>query len=385
MAGGRFGEVFMGQPRLWTRNFAAIFSGSFFLYMGYMMLQIMLPVHMNRLGANDTTVGVAMAVFMLSGLITRPFAGAALDHWGRRPLLLISMVATLVLTLAYDRVGITGIIIIRFLQGFSWAAVTTSVTTIVSDQLPKPIYGMGFGVFSLSTSMAMGIGPLLALPLFEGRGFGTLILVIALLTVIAILFIPLLRYPRRPESKVLRIRGNLVEKCALLPAMTVLICNIPYGAVSGFVFLHGEEQGILRIGVYFTAFALFFMTTRPIFGRLVDRIGYTRLLYPGLVFIAAGMILLGLRPEYYLLNATLYALGDSAIQSSLNTLAITRADPDRLGAANATFFTGFDAGIGLGSILGGVLASALGYGPMFLVMAAMPVLAGLLAAVGLRK
>ena len=105
--------------------------------MGFMMLQILLPVHMNRLGADDTTVGLAMAVFMLSGLIIRPFVGAALDHWGRRPLLLISMVSTLVLTLAYNRVGITGIIILRFLQGFSWAASTTSATTIVSDQLPK--------------------------------------------------------------------------------------------------------------------------------------------------------------------------------------------------------------------------------------------------------
>jgi MFS family permease len=375
----------MSKSRLWTRNFTAIFSSSFFLYLGYMMLHLLLPIHMNRLGADDTTVGLAMALFMLSGLIIRPFAGAALDHWGRRPLLLITMASTLLLTLAYSRVGITGIIIIHFLQGFSWAAAATSVTTIVSDQLPKSIYGMGFGVFSLSTSLPLGLGPLLALALFEGRGFGILTLVAAGLTGIAILFIPLLQYPRQPESKLLRIRGSLIEKCALIPSVTVLICNIPYGAVSGFVILHGEEQGILRIGVYFTVFALVFMTTRPFFGRLVDRIGYPKLLYPGLALIAAGMVLLGLRPEYYLLNASLYAIGDSAIQSSLNTLAITRADPQRLGAANATFYTGFDAGVGLGSILGGALASALGYGPMFLVMAAMPVLAGLVAVVGLRE
>ena len=41
------------------------------------------------------------------------------------------------------------------------------------------------------------------------------------------------------------------------------------------------------------------------------------------------------------------------------------APPERRGAANATYFTGFDAGLGLGSLLAGFLANALGYSTMF--------------------
>ncbi|MDD4323263.1 MAG: MFS transporter, partial [Eubacteriales bacterium] len=154
---------------------------------------------------------------------------------------------------------------------------------------------------------------------------------------------------------------------------------------SGFVVLYGEEQGLLKISIFFTVFALVLMASRPLFGHLVDRIGYPRLLYPALASITTSLILLALRPDLFLLSAVLYGLGDSGVQASLNTLAITRADPQRLGAANATFYTGFDSGIGIGSLLGGILASALGYGTMFLIIAAFPLLAGLVAVLGLRE
>ncbi|MDD2427057.1 MAG: MFS transporter [Eubacteriales bacterium] len=376
----------MNQPRLWTQNFAAIFSISFFLFMNFMMLQLLLPVHMNRLGASDSTVGVAMALFMASGLLIRPFAGVALDHWGRRPILMISLLAMLLFTLSYGWLGIAGIIVIRFLQGFAWATVTNSATTIVSDQLPAAIYGMGFGVFSLATGSAMALAPLLAFPLFSRTNFRTLTFAAALIIVIGILIIPLLKYPKRtPQKAAPLLRGRLVEKSALIPALAVLLSNITYGAVSGFVVLYGEEQGLLRISIFFTVFALVLMASRPLFGHLVDLIGYPRLLYPALASITTSLILLALRPDLFLLSAVLLGLGDSGVQASLNTLAITRSDPQRLGAANATFFTGFDTGIGVGSLIGGLLASALGYSTMFLIIAVFPLLAGLVAVLGLRK
>jgi predicted MFS family arabinose efflux permease len=46
------------------------------------------------------------------------------------------------------------------------------------------------------------------------------------------------------------------------------------------------------------------------------------------------------------------------------------------GAANATFFLGFDLGIGIGSIIWGIVAEALGYGSVYL-WAMLPVLAAI--------
>lgn len=62
-------------------------------------------------------------------------------------------------------------------------------------------------------------------------------------------------------------------------------------------------------------------------------------------------------------SAVLYGIG--AAQSSLQTMAIVNAPNNRTGAGNATFFTGFDGGIGIGAVLAGLLSSAMGYGRMF--------------------
>ena len=46
-------------------------------------------------------------------------------------------------------------------------------------------------------------------------------------------------------------------------------------------------------------------------------------------------------------------------------MAVRHTLRERLGAANATFFTGFDFGIGLRSILFGIFAAQLGYQLMY--------------------
>jgi predicted MFS family arabinose efflux permease len=47
------------------------------------------------------------------------------------------------------------------------------------------------------------------------------------------------------------------------------------------------------------------------------------------------------------------------------TLAISSVSPEKRGAANATFWIGFDIGVALGSVLWGIVAAAMGYRLMF--------------------
>ncbi len=54
-------------------------------------------------------------------------------------------------------------------------------------------------------------------------------------------------------------------------------------------------------------------------------------------------------------------------------------------AANATYLTGFDAGIGLGTIVSGLICSAAGYGHMYLCLGLPVVIALILYAVFNRK
>lgn len=80
----------------------------------------------------------------------------------------------------------------------------------------------------------------------------------------------------------------------------------------------------------------------------------------------------------FLVCVGFYGIGIGATQASLQTMAIIHVSKDRTGMANATFFNGFDGGIGIGAILAGLLSSVMGYGNMFAFMAIFPVLAGIL-------
>ena len=59
-------------------------------------------------------------------------------------------------------------------------------------------------------------------------------------------------------------------------------------------------------------------------------------------------------------------------------MAVLEAAPNRLGAANATFLTGFDSGIGVGSMIFGLIAGLSGYVQMYLLSMIPVVLAALL-------
>jgi predicted MFS family arabinose efflux permease len=49
----------------------------------------------------------------------------------------------------------------------------------------------------------------------------------------------------------------------------------------------------------------------------------------------------------------------------LQAATIHLAPPDRKGVANATFFTAFDLGIGLGTVILGFISDAMGYRVLF--------------------
>ena len=79
------------------------------------------------------------------------------------------------------------------------------------------------------------------------------------------------------------------------------------------------------------------------------------------------MILLTfLAHEWMLITAAIfYGLGFGMIQPALQAWAVNKAPSDRKGMANATFFSLFDLGVGLGAMLFGFIPSFFGYSGIY--------------------
>ena len=411
----------LNGTRLWTGDFIRILLTNLLIFLGFEMMVTIIPLYLSGNGAGDTTIGFSALVFTGAALITRALAGSWLDRYGRRIVFLCGMVAMMLVTMSYSLVtAVFLILLIRVLHGLTWGVTSTSSDTVGSDTIPKERFGEGMGYLGLSNSLGMAVGPALGLFLLHHFHFQTAFLFSAgTLLLSGIVFLQMKNVKTRqdiendlraqkavsgnPDSSAVRpdsedreppafstvsngnnppaaqtvsntgnsLTGNrrsFLEKTALLPAAAIGLVSTSYGALVTFLALFGAQEGIGNIGIYFAFYAVAMLVTRPMAGRLTDRKGNLFVVLPGLCLIAAGLVVLSGAHSLavFMLSAILYGTGMGAAQSALQAMAVRHAPADRIGAANATFLIGFDTGIGIGSLLSGLIATAVGYGFMYL-------------------
>src|SRR5699024_11029448 len=114
------------------------------------------------------------------------------------------------------------------------------------------------------------------------------------------------------------------------------------------------------------------VTTRLFAGRIFDRRGLAIVFIPGTILIIIGLVLLALLKSQAFLyfGAMFYALGFGTIQPALQASAINTTPPEKRGMANATFFSAFDLGVGLGAMTFGLVAQYADYNMIYWVSAA---------------
>lgn len=370
-----------GKPEtkttLWTRDFILICLANLTIFMGFQMLLPTLPVYVKFLGGDETMVGLIIGVFTISAVIIRPFTGIALDLYGRRIIFISGLLVFLLSSLAYNWTPTVLVLLaIRLVHGLGWGVASTATGTIVSDIVPRQRLGEGMGYFGLAGTLAMAVAPALGLYIISTMNFTVLFVASASLGLITLLLGAAIHY--RNISGPAQ-RGALFEKTALRPSLVIFFTTTTYGAIVSFIALFAAQKGIANIGVFFTVYAFTLMLTRPVSGILVDRKGFNVVVTPGVILIAAAMVVLSQAETLwmFLLAGVIYGTGFGSVQPSMQALAVKNVPPNRRGAANGTFFSAFDMGIGVGATLWGYVSKFVDYSQMYLV-AAVPALIALL-------
>jgi MFS family permease len=172
------------------------------------------------------------------------------------------------------------------------------------------------------------------------------------------------------RAKVPFLLRSLFEPRAVPIALCGFLLAFAYGGSSGFVSVYGNSMGMMKLTNYFFAvYALLVVLPRPILGRLFDRIGAHRVIYPGIVIFVVGQFLLSQAQSgvSFLGSAAVLGLGYGALFPSFQTLAVQSAAAHRKGFATSTFLFFYDAGIGVGSLLLGIVAGQTNYHNMYVV------------------
>jgi predicted MFS family arabinose efflux permease len=177
---------------------------------------------------------------------------------------------------------------------------------------------------------------------------------------------------------------TFVNTRAVPPAALMMTVAFTYGALSIFMAVFVVERGLgeRAVAAYWAVYAAVLIVVRLFSGRLADRHGRPAAIVPGLLMVAAAMFLMAVVHGYPLLvcSAMLFAAGFAFVYPALLALTIDRVGSTSRGTAMATFSVSFDAGIGIGAILGGQFAAVLGYATMYVIAGAAPLvgLAGFL-------
>ena len=380
-----------GKSRIWTKDFIIIVIANFFIFTSFQMTLPTLPLYVQEIGSNETWVGIIVGIFTFSALLIRPFGGKLLDTTGRAPVFLIGL-AILVLSLYSLAISTTILIlvIVRIVQGVGWGLSNTASGTIASDLVPKDRRGEGLGFFGLSGNLALAIGPALGLFLVDHIEFSTLFIICGSLTLIALVLALNVRYVKPEpltdseiqEDADTAERFNFIEKRALPASALLFFITFTFGGIATFLPAYTFQQGFQShyIQIYFVLYALALVTTRFFAGRIYDRRGLPIVFIPGIILIISGLTLLAIlnSPIYLFAGAILYGLGFGTVQPALQASAINSTPIRKRGMANATYFSAFDLGVGLGAITFGLVAQYADYSSIYWISAGSGVLSLLL-------
>ncbi|MBN8207745.1 MFS transporter [Bacillus sp. NTK071] len=363
------GHQNLSKEKIWTRDFIFICISNFFIFAGFQMTLPTLPLFVNELGGSDQLIGFVVGIFTLSALLIRPWSGHVLESLGRRVVFLIGL---LVFVISVGSYAFTGSLILLFLmrivQGLGWGMSTTAVGTIATDLIPQKRRGEGMGYFGLAGNLAMAFGPALGLLIIAVFDFTSMFLIAAAAGFISFVIAAFIRYKPANKTPVQKKKWDVFEKSALMPSLLLFFITMVFGGIATFLPLYAEQLGIDGIEWYFVVFALSLMAVRAFAGRIYDRKGHKAIFLPGALLILAAMIDLTLLSNQFmlLLAAFLFGVGFGSVQPALQAWAVNEAPLNRKGMANATFFSAFDLGVGLGAMFFGLIASKFGYADIYL-------------------
>lgn len=362
------------EEKIFSKDFIMIWFANFFIFLGFQMTLPTIPLFVHELGGSDQLIGIIVGIFTFSALLLRPYAGHSLESKGRGPVYIVGLALFVLSVGSFGFITSMGMLIMmRIIQGVGWGFSTTASGTIATDLIPPKRRGEGMGYFGLSGNLALAFGPALGLTLAGYISFTLLFIICALLGLTALILALNIEYKKVDESsdKTKPARFDVLEKSAINPSILLFFITVTFGGITSFLPLYAAEKDITGIQLYFISFALFLMVSRVFAGKLYDKKGDIYVIPPGVILVFVAMLLLSWLPNTttMIIAGALYGLGFGSVQPALQAWAVNNAAKNRKGMANATFYSFFDLGVGVGAMLFGQLAFLFNYGLIYIVSA----------------
>ena len=362
-------------------------AANFSLFFAFYVLTPLLPLYLSEhFSATKDVIGLVLSGYTITALLLRPFSGYFVDSFPRKTVLMVCFGAFAVFFAGYLAASsLLLFTIVRTLHGGPFGALTVSNSTVAIDVLPSSRRTEGIGFYGLSNNLAMAIAPTIGIFIYSATHSFDLLFWIAL--VVACLGWGIDATVKLSDKEIVKNKSKLsLDRFFLirgwLLGLNMVAFGFCFGVLSNYLAIYGKERlGISGgTGTYFMLCSIGLMLSRLQGGKalragrlthnagggmLISLIGYTSfILLPTLAnsFFDGSrtLTLVG-----YYGSAMLIGLGNGHMWPAFQNMTICVAQNNQRGTANSTILISWDIGMGLGILLGGIIAEHFGYNLAF--------------------
>ena len=362
------------MERLWNRNYCKVMAANFSLFFAFYILTPLLPLYLSEhFGATKDMIGLVLSGYTITALLFRPFSGYMVDSFPRRTVLMVCFGTFAIFFAGYLAASsLLLFTIVRTLHGGPFGGLTVSNSTAAIDVLPSSRRTEGIGYYGLSNNLAMAIAPTIGIWIYQlTHSFEFLFWLALVVACAGWLVDATVKFPEREivrnKSKLSLDRFFLVRGWLL--GLNMVAFGFSFGVLSNYLAIYGKEvMGITGgTGTYFLLCSIGLMASRLQGGKALREGRLTHNAGSGMVISLIGYTLFILVPNGigYYCSALLIGLGNGHMWPAFQNMTIHVAHNNQRGTANSTILISWDIGMGLGILLGGVIAEYFGYAASF--------------------
>lgn len=373
---------------IWTPAFALLCIAEFLGYAQHFMLQPALPLYITHLGGTPFTVGVVIAAFGVTSVISRPVIGYWVDRWSETGMMTLGMIGQ-ALSIVFCFIPFNAAVIFsNALRGIAWSSMAASGYTLLASAAPQARRGEASGYFGGVQSSATIIFPAISLWILDmpfGGFHAVFYSAMALVAGGALTAWALSQATaQRPRNTIIdgserwwREILNVVDRHILTAALLIFTLNMSLPCFSSFVVLYARELGVGHFAWYYVAVGLTSALGRPLLGRLSDKLGAGRSLIIAFALETTALLTMPLAGNLtgLIISGSLWFMGAAIGGARIMALAMEQAPAQRRGRAMASYSTALPLSNGTGALINGIVVDLAGYRWMFTI-------AGILCAAG---
>jgi MFS family permease len=271
----------LGGYAFHRRELRLLYTATFLSFLGASITFPLRMLYAQAHHADPEQLGLLAASFIVGMLVLQMPMGWLVDRWGRVPVLLLGLITHPILTILYIPLNSpTELIILRFLEGMTVAAVQPATAAFIADVTPEEHRSEAYGALGATLNGGLLLGPLFGGIIAQYFGF-TMAFVVNF--VVELLALPLVlgrisepRVHATAEHDRENVPWTAVLSVPLVSAYaSAFALQVAFGVLGALWAIWVNDLGgsLTYIGITFSVFALpqiFFGTTA---GKLADRFG----------------------------------------------------------------------------------------------------------------